>query len=128
MRPTMIVALVFLAAACSRGPSIRKLPHTTNPIGAQATVVVGSRQFAGELIAVQDSGYLVRNATDRFVFVPFSAGPRVRTSVRRAVSGRPIGEDLRVLRLSSRYPYGISPTVLRALLAQRAQAEVELVQ
>lgn len=129
MRVLMIATVALLAGACSQGPSIRTLPHTTNPVGADITMDVYRTRYKGELIAVEDSGYVLRNSTNRLVFVPFGLNPRVLTAgFGRAISGRPLDEELRVLRLSSRYPYGLSPEVRRALLAQRSQTEMERAQ
>lgn len=126
MRASLIIAVLALTAGCTRGPSIRSLPHTTNPIGAQAQFSIGGTRMEGELIAVPDSGYVVRNSADRLVFIPFTAvrGMRIPT-VSTSITGYPSDEHRRALRLASRYPHGVSPEILRALLARRSQTAVD---
>lgn len=126
MRATLIIAVLALTSGCTRGPSVRSLPHTTNPVGAQAQFSVGDDRYDGELIAVPDSGYVIRNTADRLVFVPFNAVRRMRVpTVNAAITGHPSDQHRRALRLASRYPQGLSPEILRALLARRSQSAVD---
>lgn len=126
MRTSLLVAAFLMTAGCTRGPSVRSLPHATNPMGAQVRFSVGGARLEGELIAVPDSGYVIRNSANRLVFAPFAAvrGMRVPT-VSGAITGPPSAENHRELRMASRYPHGLSPQVLSALLARGSQTAVD---
>lgn len=126
MRASLMMAAFLMVVGCTRGPSVRSLPHTTNPVGAQVTFSVGGTRFNGELIAAPDSGYVIRNSANRLVFAPFTAvrGMRVPT-VSGVITGYPFAEDHRELRMASRYPQGLSPQVLSALLARASQTAVD---
>lgn len=126
MRTSLILIVVLVVAGCTRGPSVGSLPHATGPVGAQVAFSVGNARYDGELIAVPDSGYLVRNRSNRLVFAPFAAVRGMRApTIGGAVTGHPTAEAHRELRMASRYPYGTSPEILRALLARASQTTVD---
>jgi len=128
MRYAIILALL-LVHGCTHGPSIKSLPFVTAPIGSMAKFSVSQLKMQGELVAVQDTGYVIINLSDRVVFAPFASVRNMRIpTLNRAVSGYPSESDRRALRLASRYPQGLSNEILRALLARRSQLIVERLQ
>lgn len=129
MRYLTALTILFFAAGCTHGPAVSSLPYITAPIGSDATFSVAGTKMTAELLAVQDSGYLFINREDRVVFVPFASVQNLRIpTLGRGVSGPPSEASRRALRLASRYPQGVSPGILMALLARRSQPAVERIQ
>jgi len=129
MRSSTVLTILFFAAGCTNGPAVSSLPFVTAPIGSDATFFGAGTAMTAELVAVQDSGYVFINSRDRVVFAPFASVRNLRIpTLRRAVSGTPSEANRRALRLASRYPQGVSPGILKALLARRSQPAVERIQ
>ena len=130
MRPfrlTLPLALV-VAASCYFGPKLQDFPSATTPAGAEVRVVRRGWSLAGELLAVRDSGVVVRQ--DRHVvLVPWRrvANVVVPRVGRFPIGGKPPKGALREqLRLMSRFPQDMSPAVERALLASLGRDSVEV--
>ena len=70
MRPLSGILIVGVVVACSVGPRPDKFPPAREPAGATIQLrLLGKRVVTGELLAVQDSGLLVRDAS-RILLVP----------------------------------------------------------
>lgn len=119
-----LVVVLMLAAACATSVHPREFEY------AVGTVTVGEQRFAvQELLAVQDSGYVVL-VGGRVAFGPFrlvnSAWFRHPGSIVPVNSeGRPAPGRLEQLRFASRFPYGIPAPAMAALLRQSQQQAVD---
>jgi hypothetical protein len=133
MRSTKLLSILALVATsgCHIGMTGAELPVATQPDGGRVSLTTASGKYAGELLAVQDDGFVI--SSDRIVFVPFSAlldlrvermGPQFH--LRKAEV--PTGERLARFRAVSRFPQGLTPNIRSVLLAQRSQADIEVVQ
>jgi hypothetical protein len=123
MRARLGVIVLGVALACSVGPKPENVLPAHDPAGATVglQVRIGSsrRVVTGELLAVEDSGLLVRDTT-RIVLVrnrALRSGTLLASGVGLSFSGKPDNYTSERLRLLSRYPAGVSPDLLRRLLA-----------
>ena len=124
-----MMAAAFTLAACYTGPSAKKFRPATTPRGVDARIELHQRSLSGELLEVRDTAFvLYDNAGTGLVLVPFSAVHDARFDALGSYSGGvPDAEWSVKLRQVSRYPYGMSPSVLQALLANAHQAELHVV-
>lgn len=120
------LVLVALNTACRIGPSIGNYQAAASPAGAAGVVRVGRSSYSGELLEVGDTAFIMR-AAGGITLIPY----RVITSVRfdEFTSSLPRASDftparLRRVRLSSRFPYGLSSQTLRQLLEQHGQTNI----
>ncbi|HZD80076.1 MAG TPA: hypothetical protein VE646_08550 [Actinomycetota bacterium] len=127
------VRMLFLAVAltgCHVGKGVEDFAPATRPEGIEARVVTrNGGRIVGELLAVEDSGLLIRTVKS-FVFVPYGQIRQGRFPVSGAPGalddGRRPGNELeRWLRLLSRYPQGVDGDLLERLLAAYGFEEVE---
>jgi hypothetical protein len=129
MRPLSCILIVGVAASCSVGPRPDKFPPAREPAGATIQLRLrGKRVVTGELLAVQDSGLLVRDSS-RILLVPNRAvqnGSLVSGGA-GPFRGKPVGDTRERLRLLSRYPSGVSGELLTTLLAAYGRDSVETV-
>lgn len=129
MRPLLGVLIVVVLVACSVGPRPEQFPAAREPAGATIQLRLrGKRVVTGELLAVQDSGLLVRDLT-RILHVPNAvvrSGSLV-TGGGAAFAGKPVGGTRERLRLLSRYPSGVTDELLARLLAAYGRDSVETV-
>lgn len=123
MRARLGVITLCAALACSVGPKPENVRPAREPAGATVGLQVRSgreRQLVtGELLAVQDSGLLVRDTT-RIVLVRNQAirrGTLLAPGIAVSFTAKPVGDTRERLRLVSRYPAGVSAELLRRLLA-----------
>jgi hypothetical protein len=111
-----------LASAClytSRPP--RSDPVARSPLGVHAEIGVGGDRYAGELLTVTGSDFVVLG--DRLVVIPFTVANAGRFSgVSVSTYGAPWPTHAEQLRFASRFPYGIPPEALTAILGARGQA------
>jgi len=121
--------MASVAVACSVGPRPEKFPPAREPAGATIQLrLLGKRVVTGELLAVQDSGFLVRDL-GRILRVPNRAvrSGSLVTGGGTAFAGRPVGGTRERLRLLSRYPSGVTDDLLAQLLAAYGRDSVETV-
>jgi hypothetical protein len=123
-RRGMLAGIAALAAACMTSGDPRAYPQATSAFGAEVTVsLVGGGGVQGELLAVTDTSVLLM-VRDRVVvargaaIIIIAAG---RTWFSYA-NGGPRIASLERLRRLSRFPYGIAPATMAALLAKSAQS------
>ncbi len=119
----------LLAAACSLGPRVENFAPAHEPGGVNATVTHSDSTFTAELLALSDTALLlVRN--NRVVLAPYGAGTTVvfpALSEQYAIRGRPpTGWVREQLRLLSRFPSGISPSLLTQLLRAYRQDSLDV--
>jgi len=115
------------ASACYTGPSVGSFPPAMSGHGIEGTVHLDHTRLAGELLDASDSGYVL--LSDRAIFyTPYIAVKSAGFSgVGSHRDGRPDPEMLERLRLVSRFPKGITPAMLQALLADLRQTKVEVI-
>ena len=118
--------LMALLTSCQTSPAPDTVPQAVSPYGEQATVtLVGGRRFRGELLALSDTAWIFM--MDRKV-----AMGRIRGVQSVELNGVgvityvpdhfPSEKQLNDARRRARFPYGISPAVMAALLAKTSQA------
>ena len=119
------LAVVPALVACRTSPPPRTIPHATSPYGEQISVTLkDNRSFVGELLAVSDSSLMLM-VHNRVAFARAGAISAVRASrfaLRYSDAAGPPSKELEKARRGARYPYGISPEVLAALLAKTSQS------
>ena len=129
MRPRSGVLLLGVALSCSVGPRPQKFPPAREPGGATIQLRLrDKRVVTGELLAVQDSGLLVRDSSS----ILLVANGAVRsgsllTGGGATFAGKPGGSTREHLRLLSRYPSGVSGELLAGLLAAYGRDSVATV-
>ncbi len=129
MRPLSGVLILGVALACSVGPRPQQFPPAREPGGATIQLRLrDKRVVTGELLAVQDSGFLVLDST-RILLVPNRAvrSGSLVTGGGAAFAGKPLGGTREHLRMLSRYPSGVSSELLAGLLAAYGRDSVETV-
>lgn len=126
MRATMAALTgAMLVGACYTSPKPQAIPEATSLNGELGTVTLAyGRTFSGELLAVTDTSWvmlvgnrvsMVRSAALQKVLVP-STGDIAYSGGKATSATR-----LEAARHAVRFPYGISPDVMSALLAKSGQ-------
>jgi hypothetical protein len=120
-----IVAGALMTLSCYTSPKPQAIREATNPYGARGTVTLSfGRKFEGELLALTDTS-LVMLVDGRVATVRTSAMSELvmpMAGVLKYAGGRaPSSKQLERARHMMRYPYGIQPGVMAALLAKSAQ-------
>ncbi len=117
------IAVLILLTACSVGTSGRKYAPAKGPAGATVTLeLTGQRKLSGELLAVEESSLLVLENRE-MVRVPV---PLISSGKAPGVSfnGNTFSQVRERLRLISRFPQGVSPSLEARLLEAYAQTGV----
>ena len=125
-----VVALASLASGCSYGMTADRFKPAREPAGVAVHLQTSAGTLSGELIEVTDSALVVL-AGKTLRKVPFSAvasGRVDQTNITIAAGQIPQLVLRERLRRLSRYPQGLSPELLRALLAAYGQSELAGVQ
>lgn len=124
-RALSLVAIAIVSGACMTGPSVRDYQPALRPNGIEGTLIMDSwGTHDVELLALTDTAYLVMK-WNRVAVAPYR---QVRNASFRQFGiaaeeyRPPAGQRREDLRLVSRFPAGISPAVLAALLAETGQA------
>ncbi len=129
LRSFPLILLVGLSGCLLLGPTARSFPPATGPAGVRATLTTSQGVFDAEVVEVRDAALLVLRGDNRLVLVPYTAIQRGEFDQMRRlrIEGRQPLErpHLEQLRLVSRYPQGVSPELLRTLLAAYGQRELE---
>jgi len=133
MRAHFGALVVAVVMACSTGTRVEKFAPAHEPAGVTVRLRLhygrGTQVVAGELLAVQDSGILLRDST-RILFVPNDSvryGETITRGGDVSFARKPTGSTRERLRLLSRYPGGLSAAVLSSLLAAYGRDSVETV-
>jgi len=139
----LLVFLAPLASGCVLGPTAGDFGPAHRPAGLEFEVATASVDFQGELLEVRQDALLMRSllitrdtgraklrtSEQQIRLVPFSL---IRNATFRQLrsgyhhvqirKGRaPAAQDRERLRLASRFPYGMEPQVLAALLKAHGQ-------
>src|SRR5688500_5306095 len=128
MRKLSALWLLILAiAGCGVGPRVRDFIPATSPAGVYSIIRMRDQTHEGELLALDDSAFVLITR-DGVVQIPFSViigaefAQVKRISAASAADFR--GSLGRHLRLVSRFPQGLTPELLSALLRSRQQNEM----
>lgn len=137
MRPFILLLTSAVVASCAYGMTDTRFSPARNPSGIQTHVITASSELRGELIELQDSGMVILSfispngesagsETRVLRLVPYSSIRHARFNQLKSPvviqNGRaPTGDVRERLRLVSRFPYGMSPEVLAALLKALGQ-------
>jgi len=131
MRHLLRAVVVGAVMACSTGTRVEKFAPAHEPAGVTLRLRLhygrGTQVVAGELLALQDSGILLRDST-RILFVPNDSvryGETVTRGTGLSFARKPTGSTRERLRLLSRYPGGVSADLLSSLLAAYGRDSVE---
>ena len=121
---------IFVSVGCHLGSPARDLPLARRPAGAPMTVAVANERVAGELIEVRSDALLLLRDSDRklvAVSVARINGGMIESGGPRGgvFRGVPSSRQLDRWRPLSRYPQGVSTTLLKRLLDAHGQEEVE---
>lgn len=126
---TLSFACLLATSGCRFGPTVDTFEPARSPAGVEMDVQTDDpgnlRRFRGELLAAHDTA-LVLATREGVVIVPMSGIRRAwPTSNRNVVLARRAGPPrvMEALRRMSRYPQGVSPELLRDLLAAYHQTE-----
>lgn len=147
--------LCLAITGCQMGPQIDEFEQARRPEGITASIelrrgITEDGRVEGELLEVRDDGLLLNTREDReggvvknhLVFVPYAAmeavgidelNLNVLTETKHtwiegdaAPTWKP-ERDRAKLRLLGRFPQGLSPPLLEALLAAEGQTGVEVI-
>lgn len=131
-RVTSLLTLLAVVASsgCHLGAPAERHPLASQPAGARMRVAVAEETVTGELIEVRSDTLLLLREGDRIlVAVPVArieAGRVERGGPRGGVfRGSPSSGQLERWRPLSRYPQGVSATLMKELLDAYGQDEVE---
>jgi hypothetical protein len=122
----LLFVLALAAGGCIKiGKGTEAFPVANSPAGVATTVALrSSRIISGELLEVRDTALVLRRDTE-VVLVPNASigNVRIQGTDLRTEALTPDEFLSRDLRLLSRYPSGISPAVMAALLSASGRAE-----
>jgi len=127
LRRALPSALAVVLAGCYFGQTAAKFEPALGPRGVATTITSAGRTVvSGELIEVGDTSLLVDTAP-AIVRVPYDVirhAAFAQTGIHLDDGRAPAASTRDKLRLLSRFPQGLSPALLQALLEARGQAEV----
>jgi hypothetical protein len=114
-------------SSCVHGPQLERLAYPSRPEGAGATISVGPHRYAGELVTVGDTGFvLLRRDNNRLTFISTRAVAWVEVESLGRYRQTLRADDLRKIRLVSRHPYGLTAETRATLLAGHRQADFDV--
>jgi hypothetical protein len=130
MRPRSLL-LVLLVAGCQFGTKPQAFAPAVTPQGVAASITTrGKAHVAGELLAVEDSALLVWRDSAPMARVPLAAIEQASFAKMRVLldAGDPMSpKDRNRLRLTSRFPQGITDDVMARLVQASGGQPVEVV-
>jgi hypothetical protein len=136
-RAILVSLFAMLLTGCYLGPGLKDTPFARGPQGVEVDASGRQGSFAGELLAVQDAGLLLLVAPpggtgERVMLLPYDAIQKARFGKLGAryelKDGQPPAATTReCLQRVSRFPQGLSESLLGRLLEAYGQAEVEKV-
>ena len=122
------LVLAVTTAGCSYGMTAARFRPAESPQGVMLRLTTDTRQYDGELIEVRPDGILVL-ADGRLWIAPY--GTIVASRIEQVSSDYALGggsaprpEVQEQLRLLSRFPAGLTPGLLKQLLALHGQTEL----
>lgn len=122
MRSFLVVLLGALAgAACYTSRDPLRDPRALSPRGVHGDIETSARNYSGELLALTDADFVLLT-DERLVVIPFVVARDGKFgSIGVSTFGAPWERHAEQLRYSSRYPYGIPPAALSAILRSKGQ-------
>lgn len=121
---TFVLVLASVQIGCSVGPRVDTFAPALQPAGVEATLQLDTvASLKGELLEVQETAVLILNEKE-ITLVPYSeirTGTFRQTSVAIRNGTAPTMIERESLRLLSRFPHGVDPSLLAALLAAYEQ-------
>jgi hypothetical protein len=116
-----ITAAGVVTACIQTSPDPRIDPALRSPLGVHGQIDVGGDRYEGELLTITAADFAL--LTDRhLVVIPFAIAGDARFSAIGVSTFRaPWTTHAEQLKYASRYPYGIPPAALDAILRQRGQ-------
>ena len=124
-----VVAGTILVSSCRVGPSARNHAAVRSAAGVNAEIDLAGKpvKLFGELLAVEDDGFLIRRHNLSVVRVDASAITSARFARKKLKTGagrQLTRQQLESLRPLSRYPQGMPPEVLKRYLNVAGQESV----
>jgi hypothetical protein len=124
-----LAAAASLTLSCVKdyGMTSNKFVPALKPEGVVIAIETTGQRFSGELLEVGDAGVVILDSAVRLVPYDIIVSSQVKQvghgyEIRKR---RPPDPDVRErLRLLSRYPYGITPDVLRELMNAHGQTDL----
>ena len=125
----MTLALVtVLLFSCRYGVSVDSFPPARTARGVTSDVTTDRGRFVGELIEVRDSGIVILTERSlRLVLYSEIVSSRFEGMNRGVALGNrrpPTAESREQLRMSSRFPPGLTPEMLERLLKAQGQTSL----
>lgn len=126
----LLLAATLAAGGCvtTTGKGAEETPVASSPAGVEATVLIPTGMITGELLEVRDTALVLRRGTE-VLLIPDASITNVRFKGFDLRTHTRTPDELRRsdFRLLSRYPYGISPAVMAALLSASGKLEPTVV-
>lgn len=139
-RVLLAPSLLLILAGCYFGPRVGNFAPAHGPQGVSVEALTRQASFGGELLAVREDGLLLLilmpragGAGTRVVALPFGVIREAHFEKLGAACDMKDGQAPAVatrerLRRVSRFPQGLSEELLRLLLNEYGQAEIERIQ
>lgn len=126
----LLLATTLAAGGCvtTTGKGVEEFPVANSPAGAATTVLIRTGMINGELLEVRDTALVLRRGIE-VLLIPNASITNVRFQGFDLRTHTRTPDELRRsdFRLLSRYPYGISPAVMAALLSASGKLEPTVV-
>ena len=129
MHRTAALLLLSVCSACHIGTSVNSFAPAVRPHGVEVEMHSRNEVFQAEVLAVSDTGLLLARDSV-LLFAPYGA---IRQATFRQLDlvledgERPDSADRETLRLISRFPQGVPPERLQALLVAYHQDSLRVV-
>ena len=122
-----------ILTACMTSPAPRDSPRATSPYGQHTTLVLANgRSVAGELLAVTDTawylmvgGRVASARTAAITSMTVDLGKRGNHTVQLRDGAGLNAKRTQAARDGARFPHGIPPDIMTALLARSSQSEAD---
>lgn len=122
--PAFVLVLASVQIGCAVGPRLDNFAPALQPAGVEARLQMDrAASLNGELLEVQETAVLILNEKE-ITLVPYSEirmGTFRQTSLSIRDGTAPPMIERESLRLLSRFPHGVDPSLLAALLAAYEQ-------
>lgn len=127
LRPAFVLLFAAALIGCAVGPAVENFAPAQQPAGVEVTLSVDKGAvLKGELLEVRNIGLVVLTGNE-VTLIPYTSirkGTVRQTSVVLKDWTPPTATDREKLRLLSRFPQGINPSLLASLLAVYQQKDL----
>ena len=126
-RLTVTLAVAVVLTACAVGPKVKNFVPAQKPSGVETSLKLdGGGSVTGELLAVEETALVILsgNNVTRVAYESIDSGTFPQTAIRIGGHQLPRADARERLRLLSRFPQGLTPTLLSSLLAAYRQANI----